>query len=566
MRTMRLCMVLATVVYLTSSAVAWEVIPWGGSGTGWEATAEHGIQINAPGSYKFYATTGGSGGDLAEITNVFCDANISAGTVTLSIVRDPATGGGVGCTYLGQMNLTAATASNVAELRIAGDAGTVGPLSFGQLNDNAPFVADDVLDTLTIGTLSGNLDCNSLCNFTTMTASGLPIIDVAEPYAYTMTINGTWTVGSLTLGGVSGSVSCSPRIGGAVTVDGDVTGTLDLIGVASSANSILITGAIGSGGSVIARKSVGGFVRVNGNIAGTLDVRRDVTGTARELMCGGSVTPTGVIYLASDQAANVYASVNITGDLLGMIEVKDILAADDDATYGHIRVLGAFGDPDNMAKVRLLQGLSTNKPAYVCMNYNGDRNGGHDVWDQNSYVQIVAGANQGTYTAPNDGYRIHGEPPACGLGDANGSGGVDFADIDAFVALLGFNGTTYPGREPAVLYRADINCSGFVTFADIDPFVAQLGVTDPNCAHCTESEGLLGGGNLLASAMGSGNDALGSTGSATNAPQTVASYLAANVSAANYDTLVDAVDYVATFPPVTPVTDWAQVAALLSGE
>ncbi len=59
-------------------------------------------------------------------------------------------------------------------------------------------------------------------------------------------------------------------------------------------------------------------------------------------------------------------------------------------------------------------------------------------------------------------------------GDMNCDGLVNFADIDAFVAILS-------GGTPCNAYNADVNGDGHIDFGDIDPFVALLssGATCP---------------------------------------------------------------------------------------
>jgi len=138
----------------------------------------------------------------------------------------------------------------------------------------------------------GHLTCNSLGDFTAVSrGAGARSITVASNYAGTMTITGSTAVGSLTLGGVSDSVTVNPDVGnGGVTINGDVSGTLDLVGFSSSSSGgVTISGAITSTGNVITRKSVSQFVRVGGDIDGTLDIRRDVTSAPREVRCFGNV-------------------------------------------------------------------------------------------------------------------------------------------------------------------------------------------------------------------------------------------------------------------------------------
>ena len=68
-------------------------------------------------------------------------------------------------------------------------------------------------------------------------------------------------------------------------------------------------------------------------------------------------------------------------------------------------------------------------------------------------------------------------PSDC-TGDVNCSGAVDFADIDPFVAALGYpDGDGWPFACPWL--NADCDGDGDVTFDDIDPFVARIGATCP---------------------------------------------------------------------------------------
>jgi hypothetical protein len=71
-------------------------------------------------------------------------------------------------------------------------------------------------------------------------------------------------------------------------------------------------------------------------------------------------------------------------------------------------------------------------------------------------------------------------------GDSDCDGGVDFDDIDLFVAALGGEPTwiaaytAIHGAAPACSYaNNDVDGAGGVDFDDIDPFVAAIGTTCP---------------------------------------------------------------------------------------
>ena len=70
-----------------------------------------------------------------------------------------------------------------------------------------------------------------------------------------------------------------------------------------------------------------------------------------------------------------------------------------------------------------------------------------------------------------------GAPPLC-AGDVNCDGVVDYADIDMFVAALGYaGGVGWPHACPWL--SADCDGDGAVTYADIDAFVARIGAVCP---------------------------------------------------------------------------------------
>jgi hypothetical protein len=321
-------LVLAAAACLTSSAVAWEAIRWGDPNSGaWVPTADHKIRILAPGTYKFYATTGSNDGVLADFADVFVDPNIPSGAVTLTIARDPNYGGGAGCTELGALDLTAASSSVVAELRVAGDAATQGPIAFGTLQSGDTFhVGGNVIGPVTISTLGGHITCGGLGNLTvTSSTSGAPVITVGSDYAGTMIIdpNGPVSVGGLHFASVSGSVTCRPNIGaGGLKVAGDVTGSIDLIGYStSSTGGIYIDGSIAQGAVVTEEKGVDPNVYVGVDVAGTLNLFGPVAGT-HAVRCQRDVTPTGIINLGDpNHPPNyIYTSLRIDGDLLGRVE------------------------------------------------------------------------------------------------------------------------------------------------------------------------------------------------------------------------------------------------------
>lgn len=89
------CALIAMPMLVSSAFADWTAYAWETSGS-WEPTPSHEIRINAPGQYKFFATSGGPGDALDEIRGVFLDANITSGEVVVHIIRDPNYGGGRG--------------------------------------------------------------------------------------------------------------------------------------------------------------------------------------------------------------------------------------------------------------------------------------------------------------------------------------------------------------------------------------------------------------------------------------------------------------------------------------
>lgn len=74
-----------------------------------------------------------------------------------------------------------------------------------------------------------------------------------------------------------------------------------------------------------------------------------------------------------------------------------------------------------------------------------------------------------------DDIEVRAEPIVILLGDADGSGVINFDDLDPFVDALFFPGTyaqNYPNIDPDVVL--DMNCDGKLTFDDLDPFVDLL--------------------------------------------------------------------------------------------
>jgi hypothetical protein len=556
----------AVVVCALAAAVAaqaqqWHPWEWDNL-PGWTYNADgRTITVTQPGAYRFFCTLGDPNGPLADLQNLTAPG--VNGTVTVSIIR----AGGVhlpGCTALGQMDLAGATTSVIAELRVAGDAGTLGPIAFGTLQDGDTFhVGGNISDAVTISSLAGDITCGGLSDFTaTVASSGAPVITVTtSDYAGTMVINlpagAHPSVGGLHFASVSGSVTCHPYIAtSGLQVSGDVSGAIDLVGDSYYGYSIS-GGGVNIGGSILqdalvqAEKAVNPHVYVQGDIAGGLEVA--VISGDYQLRCFGNVT--GTIDLNS-HAISDQTSVQIDGDLLGTLLVEQTLQPNASGTRGHVRVLGAFGNSTTAGTITLQQGMDPN--AYVCINYDGYGHNDHDTWDPNSYVHILTGWNAGNYSKPDDDMRVHYPNRSCGWGDFSGDQLVTFGDIDGFVTALGYdvNSMGY-GRRAAAVFSGDLNCDGLVTFADIDPFVALIGTLDP-CHYCGDGDALLEGG-----LQSRGVDF---EGGLTNDPQSVADALGGNVSEANHAALVAAVDNLAAFPPAAPFTDWPEVAELLAGE
>lgn len=182
--------ILAFFAVSTAVAQQWTAHEWSGApAQNWSFNSgNQTITVSAPGAYKFFATSGPLASDpLAAINNV--SAPGVPGTVTVSIVRSPATGGGPGCTDLGAFDLAGATDSIVPELRVQNDAATVAGLSFRKLT--GPFaVGGAITHAVNISTaFGGALTCTSLGNFTATTDSGSPSITVTNSDANRATLN-----------------------------------------------------------------------------------------------------------------------------------------------------------------------------------------------------------------------------------------------------------------------------------------------------------------------------------------------------------------------------------------
>ena len=141
--------------------------------------------------------------------------------------------------------------------------------------------------------------------------------------------------------------------------------------------------------------------------------------------------------------------------------------------------LSAFGNPSGSMK--------------GCVFVNGI---GHDFLSNQVLGPIGAfgGNNLGDPRAvnfsaiPGNQYFTIALPPAFHRGDTNCDGGVNFGDINPFVAALSGQQAwknVFPGGNPPAgctyVGANDINCDGNVNFADINPFVACLSGGCPNC-------------------------------------------------------------------------------------
>lgn len=532
----------------------WSVHEWNNAPPGSYSVqaSQFRIDILQPGVYKFFATTGGATDPLAQIDTLTVSfPNGVTGAVTVSILRSPATGGGAGCTELGQMNLntTGVTASTVAELRVAGDAATQGPITFGTLADGDKFnVSGDVVNAVSITSgLSGNVACQSLGDFTATTASGSPTITVTNSYAGSMTINGSSILGGLSLGGLSGSVACTPHVGlGGVKIHGNVSGTLDVIG-SIGAGGLAIDGGIASTGSVTVHDSIGSTVEIGGELAGSLSTLGNIAGYV--LHCAGGVSGTLTV---SDAQDYVFTALQVDGAVTGLIHVLKPLSSDTNATHGYVRVLGALGAEDNPGEIWLEGGLgdATSK-SYVSIDYDGyDLADPETRWHSGSTVRLV----NDVLTAQDPSRRVY-EISVC-KGDLTADHTTDFADIDPFVSAL-YDGTGYitafPGMAGSRVFHADVNGSGYADFADIDAFVVRLFSCSPY-PEILEESNAQGDGLQMQSAT-TGLDAA-----------YVASILDENIGWQNRAFLIAAIASLADHPPAGSHVDWDAVLNILAGQ
>lgn len=278
--------VLAVVAACGTEVLAWEAIRWNGGSSGWTYDEQQKrIEITAPGTYKFYATNGGANGTLDEIVDVAVDANVAPGAVIVSVVRDPATGGGPGCTTLGGIDLTSASASEIVECRVLNNAATMSPIRADKLT-TVLNVGGAVTNDVTFNTLNGDIYCASLGDLTATTGNQRPEIVVTGNYAGDMTLNGSLGVEKIQLGGLSGTVTCQPAVlDGGITINGDVSGTLHVTG---ASRPCVVNGNVTSTGILRWVDNVRS-VTVTGEMSGLIDIQKDLKGTPPLLLCESDV-------------------------------------------------------------------------------------------------------------------------------------------------------------------------------------------------------------------------------------------------------------------------------------
>jgi hypothetical protein len=313
-------------------------------------------------------------------------------------------------------------------------------------------------------------------------------------------------------------------VSGSVVVDQDLAGDLDIDGTVVQGGLVEVTG------DVRGVPSVAGYMELS-QLDGTVHVGGYVG-------VGGGITVTGPTAGTIDVDGDLQGYLHLA-DLLGTVDVGGHLGdpnAPADSFSGQIRVYGGL---KSAAKIWIHSlfpsGALMGPKSYITVDYDGFTAG--DDWPVTA--SVVFGGSED--------YVFHGNTPAAHVwhtsrchGDADNSRNnridpyyPDFTDINPFILALSTPlqfALTYPGLADTdgtvytgggILYKGDCNCDGTFDFADINAFVALVG-GDCNPEECDDCVG--------GDAPGGGDE--------PPSPEELAAQLAANIWPELYDNLL----------------------------
>ena len=253
-------------------------------------------------------------------------------------------------------------------------------------------------------------------------------------------------------------VPAGSSIDGVVLVDGDASGTLEVIGEVAAAGLLHVYGDLPQGG----------VIRVAGSpLAGTVDVDEDVE---------------GLIHLDA---------------LTGKIDVAGRLGANPPTGLsGCIRIDGSFKkvgvDDPALVWIHTLYDEQTRTiigpKAYFCVDFDG-WDDGHD-WGATARFAVGSDPNDPNNAyGPNSGYHIW-HVTSC-KGDMNNDGSVGMSDVTPFTTALNdviYGTSNYAAAFPglgatgsSMTYHGDANCDGTFNSSDVNPFVARVTSGDCDC-------------------------------------------------------------------------------------
>jgi hypothetical protein len=292
----------------------------------------------------------------------------------------------------------------------------------------------------------------------------------------TMTVTGTLTYCELHGLSLAGSIQA-----GAIGTLTDYDAYNGLVDAGSALGSAALYGGLGSNGVLTTTGAIGD-VTVFSTLAGTVDagslgamnvpygdlsgqvfVHQDFDGS---IQVGSSTHVrdlTGTLEFAQDFGD---AAVEVSGNLGSVFNP------------GQIKIDGPFGNVPGSLQIHVY-GALVNAGSFVAVDYDGYDANHPDRWGE--YGQVTIG--DVTYTK-NTPWALIYEISTC-KGDLDGTGAVDFDDIDPFVLALsdpdGY-AEALPGLVGSMVFHADCNCDGVVNFDDVGPFIARLSMEcDPGC-------------------------------------------------------------------------------------
>ncbi len=259
------------------------------------------VRIVEPGTYGFEALDPNAPAGLGYFQGISVDPNCPTGTINLYIARDPSAGGGPGATdvyYLALLNAPNVTV-NIAEMRVTQNLPAVQATA-----TTGPVVASTI-SSVTVATLAGDIECDSLGNVSVTTGlSGSPTITVDGDYGATMTF--AQLPALIIAGDLDGDVTA----GGApwpVSVDGDLAGTFEVTGLCAPDITLAfdsISGALTLGRPRVTRSALpfpSALAWANGAVV-SLMAGLATSGTVHVVGTWG-----GALVCAGDLAGNVSA-------------------------------------------------------------------------------------------------------------------------------------------------------------------------------------------------------------------------------------------------------------------